>query len=127
MADDHGAAPMISRQDQHFIRRQRQNRLFGLVLKHPDLLGLGVDEGTALLVRGNRQAQVVGASRVVVVEAEPEGDGMRLALLVPGDTFDLKSRKRVSRLTVRDTAEPCASRRLAASGAECGPALGARR
>lgn len=91
--------------DQHFIRRQRQNRLFGLVLKHPDLLGLGVDEGTALLVRGNRELQVVGASRVVVVQAEPEGDGMKLALLAPGDTFDLKAKKRLARLAVRDTAE----------------------
>jgi len=113
--------------DQHFIRRQRQNRLFGLVLKHPDLLGLGVDEGTAVLVRGNRDVQVVGASKVMVVEADAEGDGMKLALLAPGDTFDLKARKRVARLTVRDTAEPCASPRLRATGTECGPALGARR
>jgi cyanophycinase len=113
--------------DQHFIRRQRQNRLFGLVLKHPDLLGLGVDEGTALLVRGNREVQVVGASRVVVVQAEPDGDGMKLALLAPGDTFDLKAKKRLSRLAVRDTDDPCSSPRLAAQGAPCGPALGARR
>ena len=34
--------------DQHFLKRQRQNRLFGLVLDHPRLLGVGVDEGTAL-------------------------------------------------------------------------------
>lgn len=113
--------------DQHFIRRQRQNRLFGLVLKHPDLLGLGVDEGTALLVRGNREAQVVGASRVVVIEAEPEGDGMRIELLAPGDTFDLKARRRLGRLTVRDTADPCATPGRAAAGAPCGPAQGARR
>jgi len=113
--------------DQHFIRRQRQNRLFGLVLKHPELLGLGVDEGTALLVRGNREVQVVGASRVVVVEADAEGDGMKIALLAPGDTFDLKAKKRLARLAVRDTAEPCASPALAARGEACGPALGARR
>jgi cyanophycinase len=94
--------------DQHFIRRQRQNRLFGLVLKHPDLLGLGLDEGTALLVRGNRTAEVVGASRVMVVEASREGDAMSLQLLAPGETFDLKEKKKIARIVVRDTPGPCA-------------------
>lgn len=93
--------------DQHFIRRQRQNRLFGLVLKHPDLLGLGVDEGTALLVRDNRTAEVVGASRVMVVEAAPDGEAMSLKLLAPGETFDIKDRKKVVRLTVHDTPGAC--------------------
>jgi len=89
--------------DQHFIRRQRQNRLFGLVLKHPELLGLGVDEGTALLVRGNRTAEVVGASRVMVVEASSDGEAMNLQLLAPGETFDLKEKKKIARLVVHDT------------------------
>jgi cyanophycinase len=93
--------------DQHFIRRQRQNRLFGLVLKHPELLGLGVDEGTALLVRGNRTAEVVGASRVMVVEASSDGEGMSLKLLAPGETFDLKEKKKLTRLVIRDTPAPC--------------------
>jgi cyanophycinase len=95
--------------DQHFIRRQRQNRLFGLVLKHPDLLGVGVDEGTALLVRGNRTAEVVGASRVMVVEASADGEAMSLQILAPGETFDLKEKKKVARLTVRDTPGPDSS------------------
>jgi cyanophycinase len=95
--------------DQHFIRRQRQNRLFGLVLKHPDMLGLGVDEGTALLVRGNRTAEVVGASRVMVVEASSDGEAMSLQLLAPGETFDLKDKKKLTRLVVRDTPAPCAA------------------
>ena len=36
--------------DQHFVKRQRENRLFGLVLKHPEERGVGIDEDTALLV-----------------------------------------------------------------------------
>lgn len=36
--------------DQHFIKRQRQDRLFGLVLKHPGGTRVGIDEGAALLV-----------------------------------------------------------------------------
>ena len=92
--------------DQHFIRRQRQNRLFGLVLKHPDLLGLGVDEGTALLVSGNRTAEVVGESKVMVVEASRDGEAMSLQLLAPGETFDLKDKKKIARLVVHDTPGP---------------------
>jgi cyanophycinase len=104
--------------DQHFIRRQRQNRLFGLVLKHPELLGVGVDEGTALLVRGNRTAEVVGASRVMVVEASHDGEAMSLQILVPGETFDLKEKKKVARLVVHDTPGPCAARETGDSDCE---------
>jgi cyanophycinase len=111
--------------DQHFIRRQRQNRLFGLVLKHPELLGVGVDEGTALLVRGNRTAEVVGASRVMVVEASPDGEAMSVQLLAPGETFDLKEKKKLARLTVRDTPGSCTGAR--ASDPECEASAGARR
>jgi cyanophycinase len=93
--------------DQHFIRRQRQNRLFGLVLKHPELLGLGVDEGTALLVRDNRTAEVVGASKVMVVEASRDGEAMSLQLLAPGEAYDLRDKKKLARLTVRDTPTGC--------------------
>ena len=30
--------------DQHFVARQRQNRLISVVLEHPELPGIGVDE-----------------------------------------------------------------------------------
>jgi cyanophycinase len=95
--------------DQHFIRRQRQNRLFGLVLKHPRLLGVGVDEGTAVLVRDNRYAEVVGASRVMLVEASGDGGELRLQLLAPGETFDLRDRKRgrVARVAADDSRAAC--------------------
>ncbi len=56
--------------DQHFVRRQRQNRLFGLVLKHPQERGVGIDEDTALLVTDGRHAEVVGRGPVVVVDAK---------------------------------------------------------
>ena len=56
--------------DQHFVKRQRQNRLFGLVLKHPDERGVGIDEDTALLVSGGHRAEVVGKGPVVLVDAD---------------------------------------------------------
>ena len=36
--------------DQHFIKRQRENRLFGLVLAHPESAEWAIDEDTAILV-----------------------------------------------------------------------------
>lgn len=80
--------------DQHFIKRQRQNRLFGLVMDHPRLLGVGVDEGTALVVSGNRHAEVVGAGPVMMVDAIAGTDDLVVSLVRPGETFDLKARKR---------------------------------
>lgn len=78
--------------DQHFIKRQRQNRLFSLVVAHPRLLGVGIDEGAALVVRGNRHAEAVGGS-VMAVDGRHDGE-LRVHILAAGDTFDLEKRKR---------------------------------
>ena len=80
--------------DQHFMKRQRQNRLFGLVLDHPRLLGVGVDEGTALAVRDNRHAEVVGPGPVMIVDARAGSGDLVVKLVRPGERFDLKTRKR---------------------------------
>ena len=79
--------------DQHFVRRQRQNRLFGLVLASPGERGAGIDEDTALLVRNGRQAEVVGAGVVVLVDAAGR-DRLSLTLVRPGVRFDLRARPR---------------------------------
>ena len=54
--------------DQHFLKRQRHNRLLSAVIDHPSLIGVGIDESTAVIVRG-RELEVVGASAVVVLDA----------------------------------------------------------
>jgi cyanophycinase len=51
--------------DQHFIARKREARLRRVLEDHPGLVGYGVDEGTALILRG-RRLSVVGASTVSV-------------------------------------------------------------
>ena len=94
--------------DQHFLRRQRQNRLLSVVLENPDLLGVGVDEGTAIWVRPDGTFQVLGESGVMVFDAKgaalsrqprPTGQdllgvrGLTLHLLLPGDTYDLRARR----------------------------------
>lgn len=55
--------------DQHFIRRERHNRLLSAVLEHPKLLGVGIDESTALEVQPNGTWRVLGRSAVVVYDA----------------------------------------------------------
>ncbi len=97
--------------DQHFIRRQRENRLFAVILEHPELLGVGVDEATAVWVRPDRTFQVLGEGSVVVIDAsgaklsrQPAANGkailgahgLKVHLLLPGETFDLTTRTVVS-------------------------------
>lgn len=79
--------------DQHFIKRQRQNRLLGLVLKYPNLLGMGIDEDTAVFVKDNRTGEVLGDSQVLIFDAKKEP--MRVFFLKKGDKFDLQKRKRL--------------------------------
>lgn len=60
--------------DQHFIVRQRHNRLFSAVLEHPSFFGIGVDEETAIHVKGFAgewvQPQVIGNSCAFYVSAK---------------------------------------------------------
>jgi cyanophycinase len=54
--------------DQHFVRRQRNNRLLSVVLEHPSEVGFGIDERTAAVVSGSR-IDVLGPGAVVVFDA----------------------------------------------------------
>lgn len=87
--------------DQHFLKRQRGNRLISAVLDHPTFVGVGIDEQTAVIVRGPG-LEVVGASAVVVVDARHAAGapivhgrpvaatGVRLAVLRDGMTYSLQ-------------------------------------
>lgn len=55
--------------DQHFVRRKRHNRLISLVLEHPDSIGVGIDESTALIVEPDGRWRVAGASVAVIYDA----------------------------------------------------------
>jgi cyanophycinase len=54
--------------DQHFTQRGRLRRLVAAVAKSPRLIGIGVDEDTALVIRGGRDFEVVGAGAVTMVD-----------------------------------------------------------
>jgi cyanophycinase len=74
--------------DQHFLRRQRQNRLFSAVLNNPELLGIGVDEDTGLAIIGGRYGMVVGPEKVMLVAAR-ERSSLAVDLFEPGESVDL--------------------------------------
>lgn len=57
--------------DQHFLQRKRINRLRRAVKDHPNLIGVGIDEKTAVLVNG-REFEVLGVSDVIVLDSRKE-------------------------------------------------------
>jgi cyanophycinase len=80
--------------DQHFLQRNRVKRLIGALKRHPELIGLGVDEGTALLVDlRSKRLNVLGQKYVVACIPTVVGDTptTRLEILKPGDEADLKA------------------------------------
>ena len=74
--------------DQHFLRRNRMGRMMNMLKKHPDMVGIGIDEKTALVVRG-RRLSVVGDSYVVACTPATKDRPERIEFMKPGDTTDL--------------------------------------
>jgi cyanophycinase len=54
--------------DQHFTQRNRFGRLLALVAHSPSLLGIGVDEDTAMVVTEGRYVEVIGKGAVTVFD-----------------------------------------------------------
>jgi cyanophycinase len=79
--------------DQHFLVRQRHNRLFGFIIENPKYLGVGIDEDTAVLIEDNRKLTVAGATQVMFVDNANAKNGMTVFFLKPTEKFDLKKRK----------------------------------
>ncbi len=76
--------------DQHFLKRNRLSRLLSVLTDHPDLIGLGIDERTALVVNVRSHVlNVVGESYVVACVPGPVGHPARLEILKPGDEANL--------------------------------------
>ncbi|WP_028871617.1 cyanophycinase [Psychroserpens burtonensis] len=84
--------------DQHFVKRSRYNRLLTAIIEYPQLVGIGIDESTAVLVSG-KQMEVVGESQVIVFK-NPEqskntfndkigAQGILLNIYLPGETFTI--------------------------------------
>jgi len=85
--------------DQHFLKRARYNRLLSAVLEQPELIGAGIDEETAILVRPDGFWEVLGASYVKIFDARRAhftennvhmvgASGITMHLLPAGSVFD---------------------------------------
>jgi cyanophycinase len=60
---------------------------------HPELLGIGLDEDTAIVVRGDT-FEVIGSGYVAIYDSTNVlGDGWRFFFLAPGDRYNLSSRQ----------------------------------
>ncbi len=79
--------------DQHLLRRNRHFDLIEIIEEKPELLGIGLDENTAIVVRGNR-FEVVGQSYVAIFDHGRMLDsGGKFYFLEPGDQFDMLERQ----------------------------------
>jgi cyanophycinase-like exopeptidase len=79
--------------DQHFTQRRRHADMTKLMKSYPQYLGIGIDESTALIVRGHT-ADVVGAGRAFfydyrrpIAAGQPDHE-----VVPPGSQYDLKAR-----------------------------------
>ena len=91
--------------DQHFSQRHRLSRLLSALAQRPDLLGVGIDEDTALLIEPNQSVEIVGRGAVTLVDPRRmrsnldtigEGDklemlGLQLHVLPAGNRYVLPS------------------------------------
>ena len=79
--------------DQHLLRRNRQFDLLEVIRARPDLLGIGIDEDTAIVVHGD-SFEVIGRGYVAIYDHERRLDsGGLFYFLAPGDTYDLGARE----------------------------------
>ena len=90
--------------DQHFVIRKRLNRLISVVLEHPELPGIGIDESTAILVNPDNTFQVIGERQVIIFDATNasgirtndscllSAKNMKMHILISGDKYDLTNK-----------------------------------
>ena len=103
--------------DQHFAERGRIGRLLGAVAQNPRVLGVGIDEDTAIVVE-NDGFTVIGRAGVYVVdgsgvthsniaEAKPDRAlsiyDVRMHVLSAGDRFSLDNRRPEEAPSVEDS------------------------
>jgi cyanophycinase len=89
--------------DQHVLARNRQFDIYGILREKPGLLGIGIDEGTAVVVRRDTM-EVIGASYVLIYDGSfwsREGSDLKILperdhlfyTLRSGDRYNLHERK----------------------------------
>lgn len=93
--------------DQHFAQRGRLGRLLSALIQQPAVLGFGIDENTAVIVKGN-EFEVIGEGAITVIDVSNITHsnvdtllkdealaicGAKLHILPEGYRFNIKTRK----------------------------------
>jgi cyanophycinase len=89
--------------DQHVLARNRQFDMYAILREHPGLLGIGIDENTAVVVQRDTM-EVIGSSYVLVYDGSfwsREGSDQKILpekdflfyMLRSGDKYNLRLRK----------------------------------
>jgi cyanophycinase len=76
----------------HFSARHLEGVLTPLIAAHPDLLGLGIDEGTAIVVHGDK-FEVIGDAKVAIYDGKDHA-GRSYYYLSRRQKFDLQTRSK---------------------------------
>ena len=94
--------------DQHFAQRGRVGRILIGVAENPEVLGIGIDEDTSIIVNKDNVLRVLGSGAVYIIDgsnisdtnvSEQHQDEMlsifdvKMHVLKNGDKFDLKTRR----------------------------------
>ncbi len=80
--------------DQHLMQRGRENEMFEVLRREPQLLGIGLNEGAAIVIAGD-VARVMG-DRVAIYDITDPLTLIPLRWLSPGDVYDLGSRRTIT-------------------------------
>jgi len=78
--------------DQHFIKRQRLNRLISVLLGCGEVYGIGIDEEMAVAITDDTHCEVLGdGSSVIVLEKLEDGSEQpfKMSILQSGAIFDI--------------------------------------
>ena len=91
--------------DQHFVKRKRLNRTISVVLEHPDILGIGIDESTCIIVNPDDTFEVLGENQVIVfdasnsIEIKTDMNGnlgakdIKMHVMLNGDKYNLQTKE----------------------------------
>jgi len=87
--------------DQHVLKRNRQFDMIEVIEAHPELLGIGLDENTAIVVQGDN-FDVIGESYALIFDNNSiTGTDGKFYFLAPGDRFNLATRQATLAATTR--------------------------
>lgn len=93
--------------DQHFLQRQRLGRLLSIVAQNPFILGIGIDEDTAVVVCPNYDFRILGSGVVTILDGREISNSnvttahagellammnVRLHILPAGVAFNIENR-----------------------------------